>query len=468
MKDHVFLMEALTDLDDDLITQAKSIRPRRSWTAWVAAAAAVAIMVGSSLFLPRISAGGSPPLIPSTDTYVNTMINFPALPYEQGYQGKPYNEKDASRITGMIVGPHRMDMTVRAIEILPDTYQTIGHGNPNYRLVRMELIRGLNTQYDGRYFYYATSAADPADLTKYDALVIESVAQSGHTGHVIYNVTQECLTVVDLPVLYGINPIFAFTDGVFDPSFRNSQESMQKRIEGSQYTHYPLSDTPSLSEYEQYITRGNVGVFTETIYTGIPANNQEIMDALEYVRPFENGIFVPYIDVYASLYYNKSVLYRRYAAGYPTNETVLITPEGATYSSIQFNHENLKELPDLASALEKVNRDFDVGLITPGHIENWQDMKYISHSIFGWYHKTGNGVYGVVRVSWSFHHYPEGGGLDVCRDDQYYLVKLGSDILTPIERDELAAMGGVDDRFMPGKYGYSKFGRNWPPYFAMY
>lgn len=474
MNDAHFLMDALTDVDDELIAQAESIRPRRSWKAWVAAAAAVAIVVGSALLLPRSGADGAPPLIPSTDTYVNHMITLPAFPYEQGYVGNPYTEKESSNMSANVISEYRLSMTAKAVEILPDTYQMVGQQQGGFRLVRMEFIRGLGTEYSGKYFYYPIPPFDDTDLTKYDAIVIFTHKQYGHSGHVLYNATQECLTAIDLPLVGGFlsfdnthlpNDVFAFTDGAFDPSLWNSASTMKYYIETSLPRDQPLSEVPTLSEFEAFVNRHSLD--NEIIYDSITPDSQEIADAQNYVRPFENGIFIPSMMNTPGRYRPEALLYRRYAGGYPTNETVQISPKGVTYSSTRFIEEDLAELPDLASALAKVKQDFDAGLITPGHIRDWEDIKFITHSIFGWYHKTDSGVYGVIRVSWCYHGYREDNDFDVFHDDQYFLIELGSDTLIPVEREELAALGGVDDLFMVGRYGYDEYGRKYPPIYGM-
>lgn len=466
MKNHHFLMDALEQLDDDLIEEAKDIRPKRHWKPWIAAAAALAILISTvAVFLPDEPSGDS--IVPYADTYIRNFITQPASLYEQGYVGNPYNETESSSITTSALSPYRLKLTVKAVEILPDTYRTVGQQSGGFRLVRMEFIHALNTEYSGQYFYYTMSEADTADLTKYDTLVLEQAQQYGHSGHVIYNVTLECLTAIDLPLIGG-GCVYAFTDDVFDPSLGNTGEKMKLHAENSSYSNYPISETPTLSEFEEYLCRGNVGRLSETIYVQIEPVNQDLADAQEYVRPFENGIFVPSINSTSQNYRNDVLLYRRYAGGYPTNEAVQISPEGVTYFGAKFTEEDLKELPDLAKALETVTQNFDAGLITPGHIQNWEEMKFITHSIFGWYHKTDTGVYGVIRVSWCYHGYREDGDFDVFHDDQYFLVELNSDTLRPIERNELAAMGGSDSHFMLGQYGYDEYGRKNNYIFAYY
>ena len=45
MKDHLFIMDAITEVDDDLIAQSDAIRPKRRWPVLVAAAAALAVLI---------------------------------------------------------------------------------------------------------------------------------------------------------------------------------------------------------------------------------------------------------------------------------------------------------------------------------------------------------------------------------------------------------------------------------------
>lgn len=483
MKDHLFLMESLTDVDDDLIAQADIIRPKRPWTGWVAAAAAVAVVVSTvaAVLSGAPSNSGAPADI---DTYVNSFTTHPAPHFEQGYVGNPYSEIVQNSVSSSMLIPYRSNMTVRAVEILPDTYRTVGQQQGGFRLVRMEKVRQLNTEYSGKYFFCTMSASDAADLTKYDMLVIEDLKQIGHRGHVIYNLTQECLTAIDLPIVVP-KQIFAFTDDVFDPSLWNTAEDMKYHSNNSQHRNYKISETPTLSEFENYLCKGNVDRIIETIYTDIEPFDPKMASALEYVRPFDNGIFVPSINV-DSPYIPLNVLFRRYVNGYPTNEAIQMPlPDKAFLKLIstgtekfdydyvkeygnKFTDEDLQNLPDLSAALEKVSQDFDAGLITPGHLKNWEQMKFIKYSIFGWYDKTDEGVYGIIRVSWCYHGYRENNAFDVFRDDQYFLVEQGSQTLRPIEHEEITAMGGGAYHFMPGQYGYDEYGRKNPPFTASY
>ena len=484
MKDHLFIMDAITEVDDDLIAQADSIRPKRRWPVLVAAAAALAVLI-SAFAVPSDSRTK-----PYIDTYVNNFITTPASPYEQGYVGNPYLEKMPSNLSLNTLGPNRMKMTVRAVEIMPDTYRMVGAQQGGFHLVRMEMIHQLNTECSERYFYWTMTASEAVDLTKYDALVIEGAFQHGYTGHVLYNVTQECLTAIDLPLI-GSGSMFAFTDGEFDPSLWTTAETMQFYSETSHYGKYPICETPTLSEFEEYICYGNVGKITETIYSTIQPTDQKSAAALEYVRPFENGIFIPSVNTDVVYYNPQELLFRRYVNGYPTNEAIrirqVIVPSNpatpTTFERItqvnvkeygqKFTEEDIQNLPDLTAALEKVSQDFDAKLITPGHIIGWEEMKYISHSIFAWYDKTDDGVYGVIRVSWCYHGRiydgsREDGRFVVCRDDQYFLVQPDTNALRPIEHEELTQMGGGAYHFMPGQYGYDEYGRKNPPVYVMY
>lgn len=479
MKDHLFIMDALTDVDEDLIAQAEAICPKRPWKAWIAAAAALAILVSTIFQFPRKDT------IPPSNLYAQDFITHPASPYEQGYIGNPYNEKAPTNITASVISPFRMALTAKVIEVLPDTYQLVGQQQGDFRLVRMRFIRALNTDCEGQYFYCMITEDQATSLNVFSTVVLNRMKQYGHSNHILYNATQDCLTALDFPLIGGGN-IFAFQYGLLDYSFPGTAEYIEEQNKYFKSRRRHLSYPPTLEEFEIYLCGKHVGGVSETIYETPKVVNQKIADALEYVRPFENGIFIPSIDAPAWSYRNDEILYRRYVNGYPTNEAILITPSDmyiqeatpngeelidlehvVTYGS-RFSDEDLKELPDLTKALEKVTQDFDAGLITPGHIENWEDMEFISHSIFGWYDKTDEGVYGVIRVSWCYHGYRENNRSDVFRDDQYFLVELGSDTLRPIEHDELLEMGGGAYHFMPGQYGYDKYGRKDPPYTNYY
>lgn len=465
MKDHLFIMDALTDVDEDLIAQAEAICPKRPWKAWIAAAAALAIIVSAAFYLPATS---SDPITPNINTYVQTFITRPAHLYEQGYVGNPYNEKTPNGSFQSVLSPYRMALTAKVCEILPDTYQMVGQQQGGFRLVRMSFIRALNTGYEGQYFYCMISDDQAATLNVFSTVVLTRMKQYGHSNHVLYNITQGCLSAIDFPLIGG-GDIFAFRYGLLDYSFPGTAEYIEEQNKYFEYRKCHLSNPPTLEGFEMYLCGTSVGEPSEMICDNTKYDNHEIADALDYVRPFENGIFVPLIDPPLWRYRNEDVMYRRYVNGYPTNEAILISPEGVKKYGQTFTDDDLIDLPDLSSALQKVSQDFNAGLITPGHIQNWEDMKFISHSIFGWYDKTNEGVYGVIRVSWCYHDKTnEDRPTRICNDDQYFLIEMGSDTLRPIEHDELLEMGGGAYHFMPGQYGYDEYGRKYPPYFFYY
>ena len=54
--------------------------------------------------------------------------------------------------------------------------------------------------------------------------------------------------------------------------------------------------------------------------------------------------------------------------------------------------------------------------------------------VFGWYAKTGEGVLGIVRVTWRYHGEKF---LQAKLDDAYYIVDSASGQALPIGRDRL-------------------------------
>lgn len=454
MKDRLILLDALTDLDDDLIIQAEKLRPKRPWTAWVAAAAAVAILLSTAFhWFPD----GSSPAILHPDLQ---FITHPSTSYEHGYVGSPYSEKAPTGMLNQVLSPYRMALTARVAEILPDTYRTVGQQTGEFRLVRMKYVRALNTVYYGRDFYCMVSEDQVAELYIFSTVVLTRMKQYGHSNHVLYNVTQDCLSAIDFPLIGG-GSLFVFRHNLLDYSFPGTAEYFV----ASSNARYHFSEPITLQEFERFIGGSSYGRISKQIHDLYQSDNQDILDALDYVRPFENGIFVPLIDPPEWCYRNDEVLYRRYVNGYPTNEAILISPEGVKKYGQPFAGDDLIDLPDLSSALEKVSQDFDAGLITPGHIQGWEEMEFTSHSIFGWYDKTDEGVCGIIRVSWHYLDRTEKNQpTRICYDDQYFLVEQGSDALRPIEHDELLEMGGGAYHFMPGQYGYNEYGRKSPPY----
>lgn len=458
------LLDAIGNIDDDLIEEARSPKRDWNWKQWTAIAAAFAILIGSIL----ISKIGISPIISTETSPTEGLPLLPALSasgFEQGFVGDPSSVESPSNSNAEMRFPFNA-VTAKAIETLPDTYSYVGNREHKFHLVRMELIRPIVGEFEPNYFYYLLPEAYMTDLTRYDSLVIYLVRQFSHAGDLLYNETIQQLEITDHAIMgYYVylsgSVITAFNNGQFDKSLWYSTDTWASEVGNTHSEPTALA----LEDYEQYIKDRYSDIMAEPYYERIEAENREAAAALQYIEPFRNGIFIPTVDTLAT----HNAFYRRYANGYPTNETVYITPDSASYSKFQFTADELADLPDLASGLNTINAAYDAGQITPPNLKGWADMRFVRYVIFGWYEKTANGIYAIIRVSWC---YADDTEMDYDKkihyDDQYYIVRTGTNSCGMISHDELTALINPQSIYILGKYGYDEGGRILPPYRVYY
>lgn len=462
------LLNAIGDIDDDLIEEARSPKKSWGWKHFAAAAAALAILIGS-FFIPKATHSLITPIVTSPTEGLPLLPALSTSGFEQGFVGDPSSVESPNAHNADIIFA-MTSVTAKAIETLPDTYSIIGERQYKFRLVRMELIRTLVGNCNVDSFYYILPENYMTDLTKYDTLVITQVRQFGLRNSILYNEATGELQVID-QVLLGYytylsgTVIHAFNNGLFDESLWYSTDVWTNEV-GNKHTA-PID--PTLDAHEQFV-KENYGVqypdwYPNKIHTHIEPENTEASAALDYVQPFKNGVFIPETNWYRN---HRSSFYRRYANGYPTNETVYITPDSASYS-VQFTSDELANLPDLASGLNTVNAAYDSGQITPPHLKGWEDMRFVRYVIFGWYEKTASGIYAVIRVSWCYADDSEQSyDKKIHYDDQYYIVKTGTNSYRAISHDELTTLINPKSNYILGKYGYDEAGRILPPYKVFY
>ena len=71
-----------------------------------------------------------------------------------------------------------------------------------------------------------------------------------------------------------------------------------------------------------------------------------------------------------------------------------------------------------------------------------------SFGVFGWYEKSENGVYGVVRVAWKYWNDDR-----YFLDDKYYVITSEMEVCEAIDRDDLLKLINNDLEYVyTGKY----------------
>ncbi|MBQ7171699.1 MAG: hypothetical protein IJR89_05425 [Clostridia bacterium] len=439
----ITLFDAIAKTDDELLDRAcrtgadasagekKKTRTIRR----IALAAACAVLAVCALAVwPFFRKNGENPAVP---------IENKQIPSDAPrYFGKE-SSAEGTGGSGAEFNPYflsGLSVTAKLTETLPDTYTFFDDWNQNeYRLLRMTTVALLKGAEMTDEFYYLIPTGYMTDFSLYDRFVIRDMAQCGYGSSVLYNKTQgkaERLTLVlfayqaalsAFPRAMGRNMIAFGGDGRFDERLWQSWN-----LKPDDYGDVPAT----LAQAERAAGEATSDKYVRllTSVTG------EAVDVLSRISSLENGVFVPrFSSLILSDTSEVSLRAVRYIGGFATNEAVRVWSEGTrgsgfAESKASFSEEDLNALPDLASAISAVALSLERGEILPPHIENADKLNLAAHGVFGWYAKTGEGVLGIVRVTW---RYTGEASRQEKLDDAYYTVEYASDQVRPIDRDDL-------------------------------
>ena len=345
-------------------------------------------------------------------------------------------------------------VVAKAIEEI-GTYETLNaYGSTQtyaYRVFAMQVINplesGMETGLPGTFFYLLPSYLQ-GDLTQYDALLISMTQLPKNVvlrnGDMLTSIDYIFIDPQHCPELGNI---IAFTDGVFDESLWQDRSWRY----GYQFARYQLDNNDehllvsrgstleeALQRRQAQIEEWGEWAKYKTIqhYDFQTDAAKQVMD---YVRPFTNGVFVPY---------GNSATYgvRRYINGCPTNEWISIDcdTEAVTYSDYRFEDADFENLPDLSAYITSL----DLSQIAPQHTDPSGKI-LIFNSAVGWYEKTETGVYSIVRIAWRY--YAEDDYYMEYYDETFILLDETGDHI--ISREELIGLIGPNSNISRGEYG---------------
>ena len=415
----------------------------------IAACMAVAIV---SLFLMLILKDNDGTDVPDPDGNENTVqtpdgstalpVVNPQIPsLAPIYYGSEYSTSQTS--TYGDVATYGFSLAVEFVEALPDTYTFFEDWNQReYRLLRMRTLNTYIGEKMFREFYYVMPIEFMTDFSRYDRFVILDLSQKSYEHSVLYNKTQgkaEQLTLALFESMLG-SDFFAFDgDGNFDRGLWQANEAWKKLTDNE----YSVNFSDTFEEIEEKMQERSEE-FGYSLYAhSLSGISGEAAETLEYIKSFENGIFVPISSRVHALSPEVQFHATRYINGFATNETVSVwdkdwnggDKDTYTFSKARFDAEDLKSLPNLRGAITTVADAYDKGEVNPPHTEDYENLNFVIHGIFGWYAKTDDGVIGVVRVSWKYDLRDE--DIITRYDDAYYVIEYGSEVCKPIERDAL-------------------------------
>lgn len=482
MKSHE-LLEVIGDAQDSYVLDAKAPKKKSTpvWVKWVAMAAC--LILGIGLAIPQLSL-----LNPNNDDVTGPGTANPSLPSLQGGENLPVsdslnygqvnflsviNKSDAS-ISGeafqYIVGTPNpgtgiqgeaapplfefqhgtIHVVARAVEELGVYEKLNEYGSTRtfeYRLFRMEVINPLQSGLEG-VFYYLLPGDLAGNLTQYDALLISMTQLPVNfvlrSGDELKAFDYLFCDPQDAPELGNM---IAFTDGVFDESLWQDKSWFY----GYQFGKRDLDENDGRllvsrgSTLEEALQRrqsqieewGEWAKYSQVKHYDFQA--EEAQAAMDYLKPFENGVFVPEQRM-------PNYCVRRYINGCPTNEWISIDyyEETVTSSEYYFEDVDFEKLPDLSAYIESL----DMMKIAPQHT-NTTGKILIYNSVVGWYEKTENGVYSIVRIAWRY--YDQDDYYVEYYDETFILLDEAGDHI--VSREELLDLIGENRNISYEEYG---------------
>ncbi len=466
MKEDEFL-DGVSNIESDVVErfvlmdnmfQMKANKSKRVWLRLGALAACLAIIAGAIFVLPMLR-GDDPGEIPGTGTTGdpgNTpnpgtdnenkrpnipILNIQALSSAPQYYG---SENSESGGTSAEVNTEGISVTARLLEVLPDTYTFYDDWKQTeFYLLKMETVKLLKGEKMTDVFYYIVPVQFMRDYTVFDKFVIVNMGQYGYEHSVLYNKTQNCAEQLDIVLMGYVNIHFDRMDGFFMAFDENGNFAWSP----SEWTNDQYANGYTLTQAEEEHSYANGDRYVHTL----ESVSGEATGALEYIKSFENGLYIPDGDGWKAAYSPEVQLgFRRYINGFATNERGKIYSDSVNWSKARFTQEDEIALPDLTSAYAAVKNAFENGDILPPHIQKYEEMENTTHGIFGWYAKTESGIIGVVRVTWCYLS----DSYKLHFDDAYYIIEYGSNECKAIERDSLLEKFGSyeKDYIYTGKY----------------
>ena len=410
----------------------------------------------------------------TTEIYDPIIFNAMVAPDKLEGSNQEFIKNLSSGNGGMQEEPPAFDFDImgsfvvkaRVVENLPDTYYkldtNIRYAPTGYRLIQMEvleLIRGLGVP---KYFLYLIPEYNYVDMSIYDSLLI-SMWQIGTENYVLKNGNQSIIEAFSLPVFADdqdspeLGNVIAFSDGFFDESLWQNRnwfygyQFARSKLDNPE--HSDLVVYRGCSEYdavEEVKNRINKFIeyykekYPEKDFSGrklldLNFSSQEAQDAVEYVKPFANGV----LSQYRSSDYSKIITFTRYINGCKTKETVTINleTEEVTYSDVRYTNEEMQNMANIAAQLSIMAQEYKTEIPIPPHTD--PDGKELrSLHLYAWYTKVDGKIYGVIKTVWKYWGEQYAESVIEYYDEAYILYDMSNLSARSISREDLVEIVG--------------------------
>ena len=498
--------EGLDHLDADIIEnyieQKEKLARRKAsggiWLRFGALAACIVLIVSTLFAVPMLWQNAPDPVIPSGDSDTSEggapesegeglppavkdePTIFEPIIYSGQQLGSSLEFVEGSSVSvsggGVADEPPAFDFDVgyfavkaRVVKNHSDIYYKLDvrseYKPEEYRLIQMEAVEVICGENVPQYFLYLLPSYLYVDMSAYDSLII-SMTQLGTEGYVLRNATKNQMEAFEIPIFSDIENlpqlgnVIAFSDGVFDESlwqngsWRYGYQFGRYYLDNPEYGDLVVcrGDTEGeviaeiesrLSEWKEHLGER----YKAPKVLALNVKSQAAREAIEYVKPFENGVF-------SQEYYSwggSKLIFKRFINGCQTEETITIdlSTEEVTYSEVRYTAEDMAELTDISVYLSERAEEYKEQLPTPPHTDP-EGKKLLSLNLYAWYVKVDGKLYGVIKTAWRYQE--EGDYFIQYYDDAYVLYDVATDTVADISRDDLIELVGTRNVYT-GIYG---------------
>ena len=486
------LLHALNDIDEDLIAEAEK-QSKRRMPVWIAVSAAViCLLAGALILLPMLkkqptSTSELPSLEkPSPSVSTDKMAYEPIFEEHSGSALKFVVGNSAEIPEGGSSEPPSFEFSLygyivkaAAIKSYPDTYHCLDDldASPDkeptsYRLIEFETLEVIRGEGIPDRFLYLLPAYLFVDMTAYDSLLL-TMGQLGTEQYVLRNDTQSSMEALEYPVFWDgpdnlpqLGSIIAFSEGVFDESLWKTESwrfgyqfaANQLDLEDSTLIVYRgCSEEEALIKLRDRIKKQNVSKGGRVVSLEY-FSSKTAKEALAYVKPFENGVFVQAMRwVYENGKNTRKLVFTRFVNGCQTEETVTIDldSEEVLYSEIRYSKEEIRQMENLSLRIERLAQAYAEKLPDPPRFTP-ESGKLSCLNLYGWYVKKDGKIYGIVKTVWLYRvNMGDLGSTDTLYyyyDDLYTVYDASSATMQNLSRDTMLEQFGKRNVYQ-GKYG---------------
>ena len=368
-----------------------------------------------------------------------------------------------STLTGISSAPPEFEFDLgisvkaKVVKNYPDTYHKLGTGSEStpgaYRLIELETLEVIVGENIPHRFLYLIPAYYYVDMTVYDSLII-SMKQLGIENYVIKNVTKNQMEAMELLIFsdYHDQPVLgnviAFSGGVFDESLWETKswfygyQFARRKLENPDFNDLVvargMTERGVIDNIKARAKDLNPSGYRKATAFTPDFKTQEAIDAMDFVKPFANGVFSQSYEPYAG---NGLLIFTRYINGCETEEviTVDIVTEEVTYSEVRYTVADMRRMENISAHVAEMAAEYAAKSPTPPHIDP-KGKELMCLNLYAWYVKKGDRLYGVIKTAWRYQK--EGDRYTQYYDEAYRLFDMSTGTALNMPRDTLVNIVG--------------------------